>query len=220
MTITPYVPGSSYSSLPSGIWYGVNNYPVLPWLPGKSPSVSKTPQWSNKTKTAASGRERSTKLWPYPKWSFELSYNVLYHQAARDELAILWEFFNVAGASFGQWLHVDPTDNAVTAERFGTGDGTTTVFQLSRTINSWVEPVREAYSPTSPFVSINGTPTAVTYLGDGQVQFASAPSGGAALTWTGYFYFKCRFDDDGLSASQIVNALWSGKSVKFHSLID
>jgi hypothetical protein len=219
MTITPYVPGSSYSSLPSGIWSGVNGYPVLPWLPGKTPKVSKTPTWSTIVKRAASGRRRATALWPYPLWSFELSYSVLYHQPSRDELAILWEFFNVMQGQYAPFLHVDPTDNAVSAERFGTGDGTTTVFQLSRTINSWVEPVAEAWAPSSPFVSINGTPTAVTYLGGGQVQFATAPSAGAALTWTGYFYFKCAFTQDDLTLDQMVAGLWSGKSLKFESLV-
>ena len=49
----------------------------------------------------------------------------------------------------------------------------------------------------------------------GLVTFATAPSSGAALAWTGNFYQLCNWDDDKLALSQFMSGLWSGKSLSF-----
>ncbi len=215
MTITPYVPPSWISSLPSGIWSGVAGYPVFPVLPGQYPTVKKTPQWSTNVKRASSGRERRTGLWSYPLWNFELSYEVIRHRPTIEELAVMWEFFNVAQGKLATFLLVDMSANQVTGQQFATGDGTTTTFQLTRQIRSWVEPVFGVYSPT---IYVNGTPTsAYTIIPNGACQFTTAPASGAVLTWSGYFYFGCRFDQDDCEFEQIVSQLWQGKSIKLVS---
>ncbi len=48
--------------------------------------------------------------------------------------------------------------------------------------------------------------------------FGTAAAAGHTLSWAGYYYFGCRFAQDDLSFEQIVNQLWSGKSLKFTSL--
>ena len=175
MTITPYVPAAWQSSLPGAIWSGAGGYPVLPFLPGQDPTVKKAPSFSTKVKRAASGRTRRNALWPYPIWNFELSYEVIRHKPTNDELAVLWEFFIAAKGQFATWLFVDPTDCQVTAQPFGTGDGVTTTFQLTRPLRSVSEPVFAVYSPT---IYVNGSPTAAyTLVPNGAVQFTSAPLG-------------------------------------------
>jgi uncharacterized protein (TIGR02217 family) len=216
MSITPYVPSAWISDLPTGLWSGGAGLPVLPFLPGQSPSLTKTPTWSSKVKRAGSGRERRTALWPYPLWSFELSYEVIRHRPTADELAALWEFFNVAQGQYRPWLFVDPSDNQVAGQPFATGDGATTTFQLTRAIRSWSEPVYGVYAPS---VEIAGIPTtAFTIIPNGAIAFTTAPASGAALTWSGYFYYGCRFSQDTAGFEQIVAQLWSGKSVKFVSV--
>lgn len=216
--ITPYVPPTSLSSLPSGIWSGAAGLPVFPYLTGQNPTVTKGPLWSGKRIRTTSGRQFTTNFWPFPLWQFELSYEFIRHKPTVPELFTMWEFFNTAQGQFATWLFVDPSDNQVLSSApasFGTGDGTTKTFQLSRQINSWSEPVYDVYSPT---ILNNGTPTAAyTQTPNGQITFTTAPAAGHALTWYGYFYFGCNFDQDDLTFAQIVNLLWSGKSVKFSS---
>lgn len=226
MTITPYVPPASLSSLPSGIWSGVNSLAVLPYLPGQTPQVSKAPLWSTLVKRSASARERRTALWAYPLWQFEVQYEAIRHKATVAELATMWEFFNTAQGQYGPWLFVDPSDCQVlstaqaplinTVTGLATGDGATKIFQLTRKINSWAEPVYGVYGET---VKDNaGAAGAYTIGANGLLTFTTAPTAGHAMTWYGYYYFLCRFLQDDLTFDQIVTLLWEGKSLKFTSI--
>ena len=203
----------------AGVWGGAAGLPVLPYLPGQSVAVTKAPKWSTEVVRTASGRERRTAYWPSPLWQFELQYEVIRHRPLTDELAILWEIFNVLQGQYGTFLFVDPTDCQVpsaTPASFGTGDGSTKTFQLQRQLGSFTEPVYAVYQPT---LFDNGSPAgAYTQEPNGQVVFDAAPAAGHALTWSGYFYFGCRFLEDALSFEQLVSQLWSGKSLKFTSL--
>ena len=226
MAITPYVPPAGLSGLPSGIWSGTQGLPVLPYLPGQTPAVTKAPLWSTKVVRASSGRERRTALWSYPLWQFELQYEVIRHKPTVAELFTMWEFFNVMQGQFAPFLFVDPTDCQVlvgapapllnTVTGLATGDGSTRTFQFSRSINSFTEPVYDVYTPT---VLDNGSAAgAYTIAPNGLLTFSVAPTAGHAMTWYGYLYYGCRFLQDDLSFAQIVNLLWSGKALKFTSL--
>lgn len=218
MTITPFVPPSFLTSLPLGIWSGAQGLPVLPYLPGQDVTVAKAPKWSTQVIRSASGRERRTSYWSYPLWQFQLSYGVIRHRPTNDELAVLWEFFNAAQGQFGSFLFVDPTDCQIPAaapQVFGGGDGATTSFQLTRSINSFVEPVYAVYAPT---ILSNGVAVGASLVPNGVAQFPAAPASGQTLSWYGYFYFGCRFLQDDLGFEQIVSQLWSGRGLKFTSL--
>ena len=220
MTITPYVPPTSLSALPSAIWSGVNGYAVLPYLPGQTPEVSKSPLWNTIVKRAASGRGRWQAVRAFPLWQYTLKYEVVRHRTTLDELATFWEFFNSMQGMALPFLYLDPTDNAVTAQNFGTGDGSTTAFQLKRSLNSWVEPIYAAYAPA---ISVNGTlktlGTDYSVGANGVITFTVAPAAAAAITWSGNFYFLCHFDQDDLTLKQIMNQLWQGDGLKFTSFI-
>ncbi len=72
----------------------------------------------------------------------------------------------------------------------------------------------------SPRITAAGAlvdPTGYTLSG-GTVTFATPPASGAALQWTGYFGFLCRFDDDATQFEQFMSQLWRAKSVKFRSV--
>ena len=244
MSITPLVPPASLTSLPTGIWSGVDGLPVLPFLPGQDVKVSKTPTWSTGLIRSVSGRERRTAYWNFPLWQFELSYQALRrYRTAGDELVAMEEFFNVAGGQFGTWLFVDPSDcqlptsilldssgqlmtdssgafitdgsSTPTSYAFATGDGTTTTFRLTRPLNSFLEPVFGAFEPV---ILDNGLTAASHTVASGKVTFNAAPAAGHTLSWFGYYYFGCRFAQDDLTFEQIVRDLWSGKSLKFTSL--
>ncbi|HEY2710060.1 MAG TPA: DUF2460 domain-containing protein [Caulobacteraceae bacterium] len=245
MSITPYVPPSFLSTLPTAIWSGADGLPVLPFLPGQAIAVTKAPKWSTEVIRAASGRQRRTAYWPYPLWDFELQYEVIRHRPTADELAAMWEFFNVAKGQFASFLFVDPTDCAVP----------TSVLQDPATGNPLTDPstgafltdpgsavglgfqfgvgdgatrtfqlsrfVRSWFEPVYATFNVgiadNGAPAGAFTVAAGQVTFTTAPAAGHTLQWFGWFYFGCNFTQDDLGFVQIVTQLWEGKSLKFTS---
>ena len=243
MSITPFIPPSFLTGLPTAIWSGVDGLPVLPYLPGQAIAISKAPQWSTQVVRTASGRERRTAYWPFPLWQFELAYEVVRHRPTQAELFKLWEFFNVVQGQYLPFLFVDPSDCQIPTSvlldsagnplldssgalildgsggplgfTFGVGDGVTTAFQLTRQIGSFIEPVFSAFNPT---ILDNGALAASHTVARGVVTFAAAPAAGHVLSWFGCFYFGCRFAQDDLGFEQIVQQLWAGKSLKFTSV--
>lgn len=201
----------------SGLYSGVLGFAVLPNLPGQLPTVQKTAYWGTKMQRALNGRERALQQWVNPRWRFEVQYEAIRRRATNDELSVLWEFYGDMQASFGKWLFVDPSDfTQATPIQFGTGDGVTTTFTLTRSINSFVEPI---FAPYLPAVTINGAATILYTLGvGGQIVFNTPPAVAANLSWSGYFYFGCRFDADSLDFEQMVSGMWTGKKLSFRSI--
>ncbi len=136
---------------------------------------------------------------------------------------------------YGAFVYYDPTDYLVNAQTFGTGDGVTRSFALTRALGGFVEPVVApvisattlifpvlSAAAVAPLVSgqwrtVSAANYAISNPG-GVVTFTTAPASGHALTWTGYFGFLCRFDGDDLDFEQFMANLWRVQSVKFRSL--
>lgn len=199
---------------------------VLPTLPGMTFPVEKSPMWKTKIQPEMSGQETRIGFWSFPRWRWMLPFEFLRNDPANahDELWPLLGFFNEHYGAFDSWRFNDPDDNTVTVQAFGTGDGTTTQFQLVRTRGGFVEPVTEINTikifkngveqknlapPTPPVWILSST---------GVVTFTTAPAAGAALTWTGTFYWRCRFLDDQITASKFVTLIWEMKKLEFLSV--
>lgn len=188
---------------------------VFPDLPGIDIKVRKTPMWDTKIKTAVSGKELRASFYSTPLYKFALSFNVL-RAGAEAELQALVGFFNDRRGRFDSFLFTDPVDSAVTAQAFGVGDGVRTAFQLVRTFGANVEPVMNING--SPEIYVDGvlmTPT-TDYTVDayGLVTFVTAPASNVALTWTGAYYYRCRFDRDTVDFEQFLWGLWEAKRVE------
>jgi hypothetical protein len=69
----------------------------------------------------------------------------------------------------------------------------------------------------SPQISVGGSLVASsTYsIANGLLAFTTPPAAGAALDWTGYYYWPCNFDDDTLALSQIMGGLWELRKLGF-----
>lgn len=214
---TPYLPSRWLISAAD-----VSDDPdIFPFLIGQSFLQLKTPMWSTKVDTAVSGVERRRALWSYPIWKFKVGYDMLRDAPATPEVQKLWTFFNAHAGQFQAFLYYDRTDNAVSGQSIGTGDGSTTTFQLVRTMTyggiTFTEPVR-AVSGT-PMVTVAGTPTTAFTIGAlGQITFTSAPAGGAAIAWSGNFFFLCRFGQDELDTSALMSGLWNGNGLAFQTV--
>jgi uncharacterized protein (TIGR02217 family) len=216
--------------------------PVFPALAGQGWSVHKKPTFSTIVASHVSGREVRDALYLNPVWNFELTFDGLdgsttsqYPGLGSQSLQSLMGFFLQCQGQFASFVFYDPTDYAVSAQSFGTGDGTTTTFQLCRALGGFTEPVivpaaagtlnfpggRSASVP-NPTIYDNGTLVSSSAYSisspGGVVTFASAPASGHALTWTGAFGFLCRFDGDDLDFEQFMANLWKVDSLKFRSL--
>jgi uncharacterized protein (TIGR02217 family) len=217
--------------------------PIFPALAGQGWSVHKKPTFSTIVASHVSGREVRDALYANPIWSFELTFEGLdatstgqYGGLGASSLQSLMGLFLQCQGQYGEFVFYDPTDYQVNAQAFGTGDGSTTTFQLERGLGGFLEPVIApvasattlylpggvSVSATAPviqanLVTVSSSDYSISSPG-GVVTFTSAPANGAALTWSGYFGFLCRFDGDDLDFEQFMSNLWRAESVKFRSL--
>jgi uncharacterized protein (TIGR02217 family) len=183
--------------------------------------VGRRPKWSTLHQESVSGKDNPVQLWPYPRRTWDVSFDVLRSDnaslnipAPAQALQYVEGFYNAVAGSALAFVFVPPEDSTVTGQLLGTGDGVTTQFGLVRTWGGFTEPV---FAPQgTPTIYVSGTPTLAFTLGtQGLVTFTSAPALGAALTWTGSFGFVCRFDADELDFSEFMSTLWELKKLSF-----
>lgn len=188
---------------------------LLPSLPGLEWPVHRQPEWVTRTQESVSGREIVTARQSFPRWRYSLSYEFLRASECQQLLA----FFNARQGRFDTFLFNDLNDNSATAQQFGTGDGTTVKFQLLRSLGGILEPVFALNG--APLIYKNGVlQSAATYSisTNGVVTFNTAPATGAALTWTGLFYWRCRFLQDAADMQQFAGNLWALKKLEFRTV--
>jgi uncharacterized protein (TIGR02217 family) len=190
---------------------------VFPSLPGITWGSSKAPSFNTQSFRAASGFEVRAALMQYPLWTFTLSYELLRDNVANNELKTMVGFFNARKGAFEAFLYTDPSDNTVTLGNFGTGNGSTLGFQLSRSLGGFSEPVQNLN--TTPSIYVNGVLKTLTtdysISSTGLVTFVTAPAAGAALTWSGTFYYRVRFVNDTAEFSQFLYNLFELKKLSF-----
>ena len=185
---------------------------VFPELRGLSWDVTKTPEFFTISKVSPSGVDIAASLSAYPRWHFSLSYDCL-SAGTKGELQKLLGFFLTCRGNAVAFLYRDPCDHKVSRQTFGVGDGRTTHFELCHNIGGFIEPLYDTASET-------------IYAGDilldsgyaihgGIVSFTEAPAAGKRLTWSGDFYYRCRFKESSLEFQNFAFKLWSARSVEF-----
>ena len=131
-----------------------------------------------------------------------------------QELQTIAGFYESRQGTFDSFLFTDWLDNGVTDMQFGTGDGTTTQFQLTRAFGAggftYAAPVQNVNTLTN-IKKAGVTQTLTTHYtisATGLVTFVTAPAAAAALTWSGTFYYRCRFKDDIMDLQNFMYQLW------------
>ena len=114
---------------------------VFPSLPGLTFPVTRTPLWSTQVQESTSGKELRLAYYTYPRYRWQVKISVLRSDSTNHELQTLLGFFNARQGQFDTFLYTDADDNTVTTQAIATGDGTTSAFQLVRTLGSFTEPV-------------------------------------------------------------------------------
>jgi hypothetical protein len=181
----------------------------------------KTPSFSTIVQTPVSRRgEVRTGLQPYPIWKWDWSIESLRgsEQDQGSDLQYVLGFFLAMGGMLSDFLYQDPYDNQVSGQFFGIGDGTTTQFQLLRSIGIGSDIVQNLNG--TPVIRIAGGQTLAFTLGStGIVTFTTAPPAGLALTWSGAFFYRTRFDTDEQDFEEFMRKIWESGSLKLRSVI-
>jgi uncharacterized protein (TIGR02217 family) len=209
---------------------------IFPTLPGLGWSVSKAPRFATRIQRAVSGRELRVVDQPNPIWTWTLTYSMLRDEhdtraasgpgVGYDELRTLMGFFLQQQGAFQPFLFDDPTDDTVSAQAIGTGNGSTTVFQLVRSMGVAL--------PGGGFAEAVTAPNAVSAIYfDGIVQIASGysidpttglvtfttpPPAAQLITADFTYYFRVRFADDTADFENFLYQLWALKQVKLQSV--
>jgi len=200
--------------------------PSLPSLAGLSWSRHKKPGFSTRVASHVSGREVRVALMNYPLYEFEAVYNGLassvtpaFAGLGAASLQSLMGFFLQLQGQFGTFLYTDPDDNAVTAQVFATGNGTTTSFTVMRSLGGFLEPV--GWITSIATVYLNGlaqSASSYSLATPNILSFASAPGSGAIVSADFAYAFNCRFLDDRMDFEEFMSNLWRLGSMKFRSV--
>jgi uncharacterized protein (TIGR02217 family) len=192
--------------------------------------------WSSLVITSASGREQALGLMSESQIVLGLDVTV----DGSATLSFLKNFLKIVeGRVYGFRLR-DWTDFYVgytsgypgaseVPEQFATGDGTQTVFQLTKTYtigsNSHVRRITRPRADVDLplkvyFGSTLQTSGYTVNYETGQVTFSVAPTNGAVIKWSGLFDIPARFDSDRNGLSMKVMNLGTTKRLQIISIIE
>lgn len=206
---------------------------VLPNLPVGF-SLKRTILWATRKNEAVSGAEVTIRDRAYPRYEWELPYEVLRQGNVGDptgwpwnDFSTLFGFYNKMGGGWDSFLYFDNMDFQVTGASCGTGDGVTTTFQLVKGFGGFAEPV---YAPVAALtrVYLNGVLQTNYTLnlwgtsaaaGPGTIQFGFTPGVGQLVTADVTYAYPCRFVEDQCQFEQFANGFWNCKSLKFKSIL-
>lgn len=195
---------------------------LFPTLPGLAFPVSKTPTTSTRSLQAASGVKYSAQNWGAPLWKFSLVIEVLRQYASFTEWQTIVGFILEQAGMFAPFLFNDTTDNTVTVQQIGVGNGVQTAFPLVRTIMGFVEPIYYCNSLNAVYLSgvQQSTGFSLTqsgFYGPDAVTFGTPPANGVPVTASFNFYFVCQFLQDDPETTLFLGGRWDCKKLEFES---
>lgn len=167
-----------------------------------------SPTFQNVIQEALAGNEQRFAQWDKCRGVGDISYGLLNSTDQTGDFRAIVAIYRAHFASLMPFRFRDWSDYIATDEIFGTGDGVTTAFQLSKTYDPslillntpgalfYVRDI--VLLASTPVIEVDGvTKTDVTdynISSSGLVTFTSAPANGQLLTWSGEFDVPVRFD--------------------------
>lgn len=181
---------------------------VFPSLPGMTFPIQRSPVFDTRTQTAISGKETRIALQSYPRRKYEIPFSVLRSSLSLAEMQTLVGFFNSLYGGWDTFLYTDADDNSVTGQGLGTGDGSTTAFQLIRAFGgggfSFVEPVLAPNTVSAVYLNGVSIPAAgYSAATNGALTQTSSGSLGAAT----YYVRSTWVTESGETATSVESSL-------------
>lgn len=194
--------------------------PVFPSLLGISWPVHRRPSFSNIAQVGVSGRRTSVRQQLEPRWNYEVAVEFARNRDGFNEFSSLLTVYQACYGSFGTFLFNDKSDNTAVDQPIGVGNGTATQFYLLRTLGGFSQRIAGAALNGAVTIKLNGVATtAYTMDANGVITFTSPPGIGAGISWSGAYYWLCRFDEDQLDLSEFADNFWQVSSLKFSTEI-
>ena len=157
---------------------------------------SKQQSWDSEVYESASGRYRSLSNQLYPKWKI----SVLIQPLTDAEARTLIGFVAARKGGYEPFLWKDAEDYHEQGTTLA--NISNTVYQAVAKFGDYVEPVEYIENVK---VYVDGTEQAASgyTVANGYITFDSAPATGAVVTADYDYYWKVRFDDDGMGIDHI-----------------
>lgn len=187
-----------------------------------------TPMFRTSIYTPANNRgELAVSLTLFPIFMFEFDIGYMFGKPT-DANNGYQQFVGFYGQMLGQastWLFSWPGNNTIaTPEVIGIGDGTTTQFLITRMTGGMKELLQNFQNLT---IYVGGAPlTPFDWSIDtyGVLTLNTAPAGPQQISWSGSWYYRCRFLSDSLQDLTLIRGgtgpdFWTMKSLKFKSLL-
>jgi hypothetical protein len=167
-------------------------YGAIQYLPG----VEIIPRYNTAVSSLPGGTEKRRAKFAYPLYDLNVSYDLLTLAEART----IWQFYKDRQGAYESFYFYLPYPDTYEGEYCGTGDGSTTVFEIpAKDINA--NPVVYKGGVGQSIGSDYNMDYSGGIEGGAQIEFVAAPSIGdhIIVDFTGYYRFKVRFADDDLS---------------------
>src|SRR5689334_12468964 len=170
-----------------------------------------SPTFNNVIQEAISGNEQRYAKWTKCRGVGDVSYGLLSSSASFDvDFRAIMAIYRAHYGSLIPFRFKDWSDYKANDENFGTGDGSETQFQITKTYDpsllllntpGSVLYVRNIFLfAAAPTIKVDGATKTVTtdytISSSGVCTFVSAPANNKPITWTGEFDVPVRFDGD------------------------
>lgn len=222
---------------------------VFPSLSGLDIDIQRSPIYSTEVQQSTNGLELRAAFWSYPRYKISLSFNFLrsatYTKSTQNEWETLVGFFARMAANYDTFYFEMPDDyfvgtlaspTSTTSMPIGVGNGSTTAFQLQRslvpsaslpaaasrsyypTIGDGYEPIFVVNNTTPPSIFVNSTLKTVTTdysinNTTGVLTFVTPPAASAIISWTGSYYWNCRLEKEQYDFQRMLNGIWEAKTI-------
>lgn len=191
------------------------------------------PSFRNVIQEAISGNEQRFAQWTKCRLTGDLSYGLENSTDKMGDFQIILAMYRAHFGSLYPFRFRDWSDYTATNDVFGTGTGSQTAYQLSKTYDPQAKIfgtagtyfyVRDITLPTGTpvikkanVVQVAGTDYNIS--SSGLVTFVTAPAAGAQLVWSGEFDVPVRFDTDQLPVVLNEADLTSVRSIPIKEVI-
>lgn len=184
----------------------------FPVLPGLMWNRKRTPIFKTSVQQAINGKEYRIPHQDYPLWRWELSYEVLRDDATNELRTLVGMFLRHRG-SFASFRFLDVDDYQTTAQSIAASASRAagTRVQLLRSYEGFLEPVTDPQPGYQVFVNgvLSGLWTALFPTGE----ISNTATSNGALSWTGSFWHRVRFEEDETEFEQFLEKLHSARRV-------
>ena len=177
-----------------------------------------TPRFNTRITTFESGKEQRTARWLFPKYDVVVQYDVI----SASEAQTLWQFFCARrGAQEAFYIYDLSSLASVTKQHLtqycGTGDGTTTTFDLpGKSTSSHIIYSDGSAEDSEDYTILSGSGTSSS----DRVEYDTAPDEGTVVTATfhGYLRIRVRFEEDTLSQELFTTNLFRYNAIALKGL--